>query len=104
MLPSDRDSGNFACGSGPDAFGTHLVELARVREYAQIERGGFGVVVEPEEWRKLFMAGMLPAMSCGEAWPRRIFLQMKRGIPGWWMATSIICSGTAHPKFCNEES
>jgi len=53
----DRDRGNLACGPGADAFGTQLIELARVREDAQVELGGFfGVVVEPEERRKFIHA------------------------------------------------
>src|SRR5437588_7914808 len=49
----NRDSGNLAHRPGTDTFGTQLIELARVREDAQVEFGGFfGVVVEPEEWRK----------------------------------------------------
>src|SRR5882757_729920 len=49
----DRDSGNLADGPGTDAFGTQLVELVRVREDTQVKLSGcFGVVIEPEEWRK----------------------------------------------------
>src|ERR1700760_2754054 len=49
----DRDRGNLAHGPGTDAFGTQLIELARVRKDAQVKLGGFfGVVIEPEEWRK----------------------------------------------------
>ena len=52
-LKLDRDRGNLAHGPGTDAFGTQLIELACVREDAQVKLGGFfGVVIEPEEWRK----------------------------------------------------
>jgi hypothetical protein len=49
----DRDRGNPADGPGTNAFGSQLIELARVRKDAQVKLGGFfGVVIEPEEWRK----------------------------------------------------
>jgi hypothetical protein len=53
----DRDSGNLAHGPRTDAFGTQLIEPARVREDSQVKLGGFfGVVIEPEEWRKFVHA------------------------------------------------
>jgi hypothetical protein len=52
-LKLDRDSGNLAHGPGTNAFGTQLIEPARVREDAQVKLGDFfSVVIEPEEWRK----------------------------------------------------
>src|SRR5580658_3547320 len=52
-LKLDRDGGNLTHGPGTDTFGTQLIELARVREGAQVKLSGFfGVVIEPEEWRK----------------------------------------------------
>jgi hypothetical protein len=49
----DRNCGNLTHGPWTDAFGTQLIEPARVREDAQVKLGGFfGVVIEPEEWRK----------------------------------------------------
>jgi hypothetical protein len=51
-LKLDRDRGNLAHGPRTDAFGTQLIELARVREHTQVKLSGFfGVVIEPEEWR-----------------------------------------------------
>jgi hypothetical protein len=52
-LKLDGDSGNPADGPQTDAFRTQLIEPARLREDAQVKLGGFfGVVIEPEEWRK----------------------------------------------------
>src|SRR5580692_11734099 len=52
-LKLDRDSSNLAHAPGTNAFGSQLIEPASVREDAQVKLGGFfGVVVEPEEWRK----------------------------------------------------
>ena len=48
----DRDRSNLAYGPGSDTFGTQLIELALVREDAQVKLGGFfRIVIEPEEWR-----------------------------------------------------
>jgi len=49
----DRDRGNCAHRPRADAFGTKFIDLARIGEDAEVELGSFfGVVLEPEEWRK----------------------------------------------------
>ncbi|HMH14731.1 MAG TPA: hypothetical protein VK578_16655, partial [Edaphobacter sp.] len=40
-------------GPRTDTFGTQLIEPACIRKDAQVKLSGFfGVVIEPEEWRK----------------------------------------------------
>jgi hypothetical protein len=52
-LKLNRDNGNLAHGPGTDALGTHLIELACLREDAEVKLGGFfGIVIEPEKGRK----------------------------------------------------
>src|SRR5579862_2039450 len=61
-LELDRDCGNLAHGPGTYSFGTQLIDLARGGEDVQVKLGGFfGVVIEPEEWRKFVHGGMVSA-------------------------------------------